>query len=125
MRNYWLLKTEPGSYSIEDLKRDKVGIWDGVRNYQARNNLRAMNPGDQVVIYYSSVAEPSAVGLGRVIGESFPDITQFNRKSQYFDPKAKTEKPIWLSRGIKYLKTFKKPIKLGEMRLNPSLNGMV
>lgn len=125
MRNYWLLKTEPGSYSIEDLKRQKIGVWDGVRNYQARNNLQAMNTGDQVIIYYSSVAEPSAVGLGIVEGEPSSDMAQFDKKSKYFDPKAKPDKPIWLSRGIKYLKTFKKPIKLGQMRMNPSFNGML
>ncbi len=125
MKRYWLLKTEPSSYSIETLKEQGVGVWDGVRNYQARNFLRDMESGDKVIIFHSSIAEPATAGLGEVVGDSFPDPAQFNPKSKYFDPKAKLSKPIWTSRRIKYLKTFKNGPKIGEMRGNPGFGGMV
>ena len=84
-QSYWLIKTEPSAFSIDDLMKRKRERWDGVRNYQARNNLRAMKKGDTVFIYHSSVGEPCIAGVGKVSREAYPDATQFDSKSKYLD----------------------------------------
>ncbi|GAB5602012.1 EVE domain-containing protein [Thermus sp. FJN-A] len=92
---YWLLKSEPQVYSIEDLERDGKAIWDGVRNYQARNYLMRMKPGDLCFFYHSSATPPGIAGLCRVVQALVPDPTQFDPESPYFDPKATRERPRW------------------------------
>ena len=90
----WLMKVEPGAYSIDDLKRDGTTKWDGVRNYQARNFMRdAMQVGDGVVFYHSSCPEPGVAGFARVASLAYPDASQFDRDSKYFDPKSTPEQP--------------------------------
>ena len=110
--NYWLLKSEPDTFSIEDLKKSprQSTLWEGVRNYQARNYLRAMKKNDLAFFYYSNCKEPAIVGIVEVIAEAIADLTQFDPRSKYFDPKATSEKPRWFNPQIKFVEAFKKPV---------------
>lgn len=120
---YWLFKTEPSAYSIDDLKRDKKTLWSGVRNYQARNMLRdEVKKGDMVLFYHSSCAEPAIVGLAEVIKEGFPDETQFDPRSEYFDAdSAKKENPRWFVVEVAFRQKLKREVSLSEMRENKKL----
>ncbi len=122
---YWLLKTEPDSFSIDDLREKGSTIWDGVRNYQARNHLKEMKKGDKVLIHHSSTGEPAVVGVGVVKDGAFPDPTQFEKKNKYFDPKASKEKPRWFTHTIEFKQKFKDPVPLGAIKNNRKLQGMV
>jgi len=123
--NYWLLKTEPDAFSVDDLERDGTTSWDGVRNYQARNFLREMKSGDRVLIHHSTIAEPAVVGVGEIEGEAIPDPTQFDKKSQYFDAASKKDTPRWTTRKVTYRETFKVPVKLSFIKLHPELKKML
>lgn len=114
---YWLMKCEPSAYSIDDLKKDRVTHWEGVRNYQARNYMRdEMRLGD-LVLFYQSNADPSGiVGLARVHKEAYPDRFALEPSSKYFDPKSSIENPRWVMIDICFLKEFAKPIPLTELR---------
>jgi predicted RNA-binding protein with PUA-like domain len=103
---YWLLKTEPETYSIEDLRREGRAIWDGVRNYQARNYLLRMEEGDLCFIYHSSTNPPGIAGLARVVRTRIPDPTQFDPKSPYFDPRATPEQPRWYTVEVAFLEAW-------------------
>jgi predicted RNA-binding protein with PUA-like domain len=103
---YWLLKTEPETYSIEDLRREGRAIWDGVRNYQARNYLLRMEEGDLCFIYHSSTNPPGIAGLARVVRTRIPDPTQFDPKSPYFDPRATPERPRWYTVEVAFLEAW-------------------
>ena len=96
-RRYWVVKTEPDVYSFEDLLREGSTEWDGVRNYQARNHLRAMKTGDYVIVYHSNATPPGAAGVGRVDIEGRPDRTQFDPESAYHDPHSTPDAPRWTS----------------------------
>lgn len=122
---YWLLKTEPDAFSIEDLRKDGSTSWEGVRNYQARNFLREMKPGDQALIYHSSTEIPAVVGVGEIQGEAIPDPTQFDKKSQYFDAASKKEDPRWTTRKVMYKATLAYPVTLGQIKLDSELRKMV
>jgi len=120
------MKSEPEAYSIEDLRRDKKTAWEGVRNFQARNYMRdEMKEGDKVIFYHSSCNPPEAVGEGRVCSPAYPDKSQFDAKSDYFEPRATKEKPYWHLVDICYVNTFKRMVTLDEMRKEPSLKGML
>lgn len=124
-RKYWLMKSEPSAYSIDDLKRDKTTLWDGVRNYQARNLMREMKVGDQALFYHSN-AEPSAVvGIQEISGLAEPDPTQFDSGDSHFDSKATPANPIWYGVRVKFKKKFGRPVTLPEIRENKSLQNMV
>jgi predicted RNA-binding protein with PUA-like domain len=123
--NYWLLKTEPNGYSIDDLKRDKKTPWGGVRNYQARNFMMQMQKGDLVLFYHSSCKPAGVYGIGRVASAAHPDETQFDAKSEYFDPKATKEKPVWYCADVAFVKKFKNPITLEMIKFDPKLEGML
>lgn len=125
MEQFWLLKSEPSTYSIGDLERDGSTLWEGVRNYQARNFMRdQMRVGDRVLFYHSS-AEPSAVaGLARVQSCAKVDPTQFQAKSKYFDSKATKDNPIWFCPEIKFERKFKKLIAIEELRKIKKLASM-
>lgn len=125
MSAYWLMKTEPETFSIDDLKRVKKEPWTGVRNYQARNHMRAMHKGDIVLFYHSSCAVPGIYGLGKVASLPYPDPTQFDTKSDYYDAKATEGKPIWYLVDVAFVKKFKTPVTLAVMRANPNLKTMV
>ncbi len=122
---YWLLKSEPNSYSIDDLEKEGVDHWDGVRNYQARNHLRAMKVGDQCFFYHSVVDPTGIVGVCEVAKEAYPDHTQFDPDSKYFDPKATPEKPRWYMPDVKFVRKFARIVTLKELRQVPGLEDMV
>lgn len=123
--SYWLVKSEPNTYSIDDLKRDKSTLWDGIRNYQARNYLQSMKVGDEVLFYHSN-SEPSAiVGLCTVTKTAVPDPTQFDKKSKYYDDGASSEKPRWFSPTFKFSEAFEQPIELPALRKVAKLKNMV
>ncbi len=123
---YWLMKSEPSCYSIDDLKREKVGMWDDVRSYQARNFMRDdMKKGDIVLFYHSSCDEIGIVGLGKIAKEAYPDPTQFDKKSYKYDPKSKKEKPQWVSVDVRFVEKFKEPLTLGELKNDPFFSDML
>ncbi len=122
---YWLLKTEPSCYSMDDLKRDRVGMWDDVRSYQARNHLRAMKKGDLVLFYHSSTDIIGVVGIATVAKEAYPDPTQFDKKSYKFDPKSKKENPTWSSVDVRFVEKFKVPMTLQELKNDPFFSDML
>ena len=123
---YWLMKSEPSVYSIWDLRREKVGSWDGVRNYQARNYMRdEMKKGD-LVLYYHSNAKPSGVaGVAKVCKEAYPDFTAWKKDSKYFDPKSSQENPRWMMVDIEYVEVFSQIISLEELKKNINLQDML
>ncbi|MCC2691545.1 EVE domain-containing protein [Nodularia sp. LEGE 04288] len=114
--NYWLMKSEPLVYSIADLQRQSETIWDGVRNYQARNYLRQMLPGDLAFFYHSNTNPPGIVGLMRVVKTGIADPTQFEPKSKYFDPKSSPESPRWQTVVVEFVETFDHAISLSTLR---------
>lgn len=103
---YWLLKSEPQVYSIQDLEREGRALWDGVRNYQARNYLLRMQAGDLCFFYHSSTTPPGIAGLCRVVRTGLPDPTQFDPESPYFDPKATREKPRWYTVEVAFVEAW-------------------
>jgi predicted RNA-binding protein with PUA-like domain len=126
--NYWLLKSEGDCYSIDDLKRDKKTSWTGVRNYQARNFMRdGMQSGDLVLFYHSNGTTTAPTGIYGIakIGKIHPDETQFDKVSEYYDPKAILEKPTWFCPDITFVKKFPHPVTLTEIKFDPRLSGMI
>ncbi len=109
------MKSEPDAYSINDLKKEKETIWDGIRNYQARNLMRTMQIGDQVFFYHSNCKPPGIIGLMEVIETNLIDPTQFDDQSKYFDPKSKRENPRWDCPRLKYVKTYGEILSLKEI----------
>ncbi len=121
---YWLVKSEADVYSIYDMEKDEITFWDGVRNYQARNFLREMKIGDKVLFYHSNSDVIGVVGLCEVVKESYPDFTQFDKKSKYYDPKSKLDNPTWFMVDIKFVKKFKRTVTLEEIKKNSKLKNM-
>ena len=119
---YWLMKSEPNVYIIDNLKNEGTTLWDGIRNYQARNFMREMQIGDQVFFYHSNCKPPGIIGLMEVIETHLVDPTQFDSKSNYFDQKSKKESPRWDCAKLKYVKKFEKLLSLKEIneRFNES-----
>ena len=115
--NYWLMKSEPDAYSIDSLKEDEVTLWDGIRNYQARNFMRKMSIGDKVFFYHSNCKPPGIVGLMEVIDLNIVDPTQFQKSSKYYDPKSSHEKPRWDCVKVKYLFKSDKILSLPELKI--------
>jgi predicted RNA-binding protein with PUA-like domain len=125
--NYWLMKSEPDEFSIEDLAKAprKTTAWFGVRNYVARNFMRdSMRIGDGVLFYHSSCPVPGIAGFAKVSSKPYPDASQFDRKSPYFDPKAKKDAPRWMLVDVK-LEKKTRLMPLEEMRSHPQLAGMI
>jgi predicted RNA-binding protein with PUA-like domain len=122
---HWLMKSEPDAFSIDDLKRKKREAWDGVRNYQARNFMRdGMRPGDRVFFYHSNCAEPGIVGIAEVASEAYPDPSQFDPHSKYFDPASTHDKPRWMLVEVKFVRKLKRTITLKELQAQPALREM-
>ncbi|MBI4424779.1 MAG: EVE domain-containing protein [Elusimicrobia bacterium] len=122
--NRWLMKSEPHVYSIDDLKRDRTTGWSGVRNYQARNFMRAMAVGDPVLFYHSN-AEPSGLaGIAEVCRAAYPDPTQFDRKSEYYELRATREKPVWFQVDLRFARKLPRLLALGELRARKELARM-
>jgi predicted RNA-binding protein with PUA-like domain len=129
MINYWLMKSEPNTYSINDLKTqpNQTDYWDGIRNYQARNMLRdQMKIGDQAFFYHSNCAEPGIVGIMEIIQEGYVDSTAFDPKEQYFDPKSNPENPRWYQVDVKFIRDLQRNISLRELKTyaDTALQGM-
>ena len=123
---YWLMKSEPLTYSIEDLKREKVTFWDGVRNYQARNfMMRDMKPGDKVLFYHSNGKPPGIAGLGEVASKSEPDPTAWDKNSPYYDPKSSSDNPRWFGVKVKFKKMFRCLVSLEELRSHAKLKDLL
>lgn len=114
--NYWLMKSEPDVYSIADLNGDKVSIWDGVRNYQARNFMREMSVGDLVFFYHSNTKIPGIIGLMRVVETNIADPTQFDMNSDYYDAKSTFDAPRWQTVKVEFVEEFVKLVSLDELK---------
>ena len=126
MAKYWLMKTEPDAYSIDDLKREKKCRWDGIRNYQARNfMMNDMSKGDKVLFYHSNAKPPGIIGLAEISASAEVDITAFDQNSKYYSPKSTDEKPIWYCVEVKYVKKFKDLIPLDKLKTTKGLEGML
>ena len=120
------MKSEPYVYSIDDLERDVATHWDGVRNYAARNLMRdRMRIGDRVLFYHSNAKPPGVAGVAEVCRESYPDFTQFDPGSKYFDPKATDENPRWFMVDVRFVEKFAREVSLPEIRATPELAEMV
>jgi predicted RNA-binding protein with PUA-like domain len=124
-KRYWLMKSEPTSYSIDDLKRDKSTLWEGVRNYQARNLMKEMSVGDDVLFYHSSAEPPGVAGIAQVSGGAEPDPTQFDAGDSHYDPKASPADPIWHCVRVKFKEKFVREVALPELREQKALQNMV
>lgn len=125
-KKYWLVKSEPEDYSIEDFRRDDRTGWTGVRNFQARNFMRdEMKRGDGVLFYHSNADPPAIVGIAEVCRENLPDPTQFDTKSDYHDPRAKTNAPVWMMVELKFVAAFQKPLALPELKKTRGLEKML
>jgi len=126
-KQYWLMKSEPDVYSIEDLERDGSTSWEGVRNYKARNNMQAMKVGDEVLYYHSNAKPPGVVGIARVCREAYPDHHALDRKHKYFDPKSDPEKPRWFMVDIEFVSrvgNVDEPLSLPDIKADAKLADM-
>ncbi len=122
---YWLMKSEPDCFSIDDLQANGIEPWDGVRNYQARNMLRdQIKVGDGVLFYHSNCKEPAIVGVAEVVRSGYPDHTALDPREKHFDPKASDEKPIWYMVDVKYVRHLAQPLSRDALRRHPVLAGM-
>ena len=119
------MKSEPDVYSIDHLKRDRRTAWNGVRNYQARNHMRAMEKGDVVLFYHSSSEPPGVAGLAKVVKEAYPDPTQFDAKSEYHDPKSSKDDPRWWLVDVGFVERFGEPVTLQAIKAEKRLKDMV
>ncbi|MBN2344657.1 MAG: EVE domain-containing protein [Deltaproteobacteria bacterium] len=120
--NYFLVKTEPGVFSIDDLQRVKREPWDGVRNYQARNIMRDdMKIGDKVLFYHSNATPPGVAGICKVVSKPYPDASQFDPNSKYFDPKSSPDNPKWVLVDMAFVQKFTRLISLEELKSHPEL----
>ena len=123
--NYWLMKSEPDEFSIDDLKARKVEPWSGVRNYQARNYMREMRRGDGVLFYHSSCEVPGVAGIAEVAVTAYPDPTQFDPDSDYFDAASRRDAPRWSLVDVRFKRKLKRVIALAEMKAQKALQDMV
>jgi predicted RNA-binding protein with PUA-like domain len=124
-KRYWLMKSEPDTYSIDHLARDGVTPWEGVRNFQARNLLRdEIHVGDGVLFYHSSTQPPGVAGLAEVVHESYPDRTQFDPASPYFDPKSTPDTPRWFVVDVRFAERFPAVVPLAVLQKTPGLENM-
>jgi predicted RNA-binding protein with PUA-like domain len=127
MPRYWLMKSEPSCFSLDDLKAmpDGVEHWDGVRNFQARNFLRDdIKVGDGVLFYHSNCPEPAIVGLAKVVREGYPDHTAFDPNEKHFDPRSSDAKPTWYMVDVQYIAHMPHPLTRDDLRNHPVLAGM-
>lgn len=122
---YWLIKSEPDVFSIDDLKHDGKTMWDGVRNYQARNFMRdQMQPGDLAFFYHSNAEPPGIAGIAKVVSQSYPDPSAFDKKDKHYDPDSKKEKPVWYLVDFAFVKKFKNLLPLDEIKKIKGLEGL-
>lgn len=120
------MKSEPDVFSLQDLAQKKRAPWDGVRNFQARNFMRdKMKTSDRVLFYHSSTNPPGVAGIARVASAAYPDATQWNKTSEYFDPRASQEKPVWFLVDVEFEELFPHFVSLDELRSTPALEGLM
>ncbi|SJM91383.1 EVE domain-containing protein [Crenothrix polyspora] len=127
LKNYWLMKSEPDAFSINNLRDrpNQTEHWDGVRNYQARNMMRDdMKRGDLVFFYHSNCEIPGIVGIMEVVKEGYPDFSAFDPDDHHFDPKSDHTKPRWMMVDVRYVKTLSRTITLRELKDRPELEGL-
>lgn len=124
---YWLLKTEPGTFSWDDLAElpDRQTGWEGVRNYQARNFLLQMEEGDLAFFYHSGIAKPAIVGIVEVVRSAYPDPTQFDPASSYYDPKSTESQPRWFMVDVRLHRALKQPVLRAKLKENELLQEML
>lgn len=123
---YWLMKSEPDAYSIDDLERDGTEHWDGIRNYQARNIMRDdMEVGDRVLFYHSNAKPPGVAGIAEIASGPYPDHTQFDPDAKYFDPKSNPDDPRWIMVDVKFVEKLPRLVGLPELKAYPELADMV
>lgn len=122
--NYWLMKSEPGCFSIDDLARVGTTSWDGVRNYQARNFMRQMKMGDEVIVYHSNADPPCVVGTARVVRTAYPDHTAFDPSDKHYDSGSSPSNPRWYMVDIRFEQKFESHLSLAELREQPRLMKM-
>ena len=118
------MKSEPEVYAIDDLARDRTTAWEGVRNPKARNNIRAMQVGDEVLFYHSNANPSGVAGLARVSREAYPDPSQFDKKSHYYDAKSSREKPRWDLVDVSFVAKAERLVSLQEIKEDPALSEM-
>lgn len=122
---YWLMKSEPDAFGIDDLEKVDIEPWDGVRNYQARNMMRdQMQVGDGILFYHSNCEVPGIVGIAEVATSGYPDDTAFNPEAKYFDPKSDPENPRWYRVDVKFIRKLKRTISLAELKEETALAEM-
>jgi predicted RNA-binding protein with PUA-like domain len=124
---YWLMKSEPDVFGIEDLKKKpkQTAPWDGVRNFQARNFLRdEMKQGDLAFFYHSSCAVPGIAGIIKIVHTGYPDATAFDPKHEHYDPRSTPDRPLWYMVDVKLIRTLKRVVTLGEIKTTPALKHM-
>ena len=122
---YWLMKSEPDTYSIDDLQSFGVDHWDGIRNYQVRNFFRdQMQVGDQAFFYHSNCKQPGIVGTMEIVSKAYPDHTAFDPSEKYFDSKSDPENPRWLMVDVRYIRHLDRMIMLGELRQQKQIADM-
>jgi len=124
MHRFWLFKSEPETYSFERLREDGTTPWSGVRNFQARNNMMEMAVDDLGLFYHSSIAEPAAVGICKVVRTAYADFTAFEKGGEYYDPRSTPEKPKWMMVDVEYVEPLAHPVTLARMRAEPRLVAM-
>jgi predicted RNA-binding protein with PUA-like domain len=125
--SYWLMKSEPGEFSIDDLaaRPAQTEPWDGVRNYQARNMLRdQMKLGDRVFFYHSNCEVPGIVGLAEIAREAYPDPTAFDPDHKHYDPKSRVDQPTWFMVEVRFIRKLRRVIALAELKDRPELDGL-
>ncbi len=126
MTQYWLFKSEPGSYSIDHLKKDGRTFWNGIRNYQARNLLRdSIKAGDRILFYHSNADPPGVAGVAEVVREGYPDHTARDPNSPYYDAKASDEDPRWFMVDVAFVERFPRFVPLDVLKRTPGLETMV
>ena len=123
---YWLMKSEPDVYSIDNLAKDGREMWDSIRNYQARNMMRDdMEIGDEIFFYHSNCKQPGIVGIMKVASEPYPDPIQFDKKSRYFDEKSTKDIPRWILVDVEFVRKLSRNITLTEIKAEKSLEDMI
>jgi predicted RNA-binding protein with PUA-like domain len=122
---YWLLKSEPDAFSIDDLASEGIAHWDGVRSYMARNNLQAMRAGDPAFFYHSSIQPPGVVGICEVVTQAYADHTAWDPASKYFDPRSTPDRPLWFMPDVRFVRRLPRMVTLHEIRETPGLDDMV
>ncbi len=124
-KHYWLMKSEADVYSIDDLERDGRTMWNGVRNYQARNHMRDMKKGDEVLFYHSRQSPPAVVGVAKVVKEAYPDPTQFDPDNDYHDPRSTRDEPRWWLVDVGFVRKLDKAVPLPTIKKEKALGDMV